>query len=195
MVETCGWTRVLVWLLAHHWELLGTNKGVQFSLQAPDGLLQLRAALCWPNQQAQHPTPYTTQLAVRSDRCGHIGPSTCAASDACRMAGGYTRTSPELRRVKPESTRGRKCVKLVYVVLEAQYQSALTAAVKHINRNNDKVCQGRDSTIARMLLQRLYAGTSACLGRAGNAGCTASCCEIRRLGACPKLTNGPAAHC
>ena len=58
--------------------------------------------------------------------------------------GGYTRTSPELRRVKPENERGRKRVKLVYVVLEAQYQSALTAAVKHINKNNDKVGCGYD---------------------------------------------------
>ena len=59
---------------------------------------------------------------------------------ALRIAGGYTRTSPELRRVKPTDKRGRTCVKVVYVVLEAQYQSALTAAVKHINKSNDKVC-------------------------------------------------------
>ena len=41
----------------------------------------------------------------------------------------------------------------MYVVLEAQYQSALTAAVKHINRNNDKVRRGR--TLGHALLHTL----------------------------------------
>ena len=186
---------MLVWLLAHHWELLGFLTRV-CNLQAPDGLLQLRAALSAGQINRPSTPPHTQPSSLRAlIDAATLVPTTCAASDACRMAGGYTRTSPELRRVKPESTRGRKCVKLVYVVLEAQYQSALTAAVKHINRNNDKVCQRRDSTLLRVLLQRLHAGTTACWGRAGHAGCTASCCEIRRLGACPKLTNGPAAHC
>ena len=31
------------------------------------------------------------------------------------------------------------CVKVVYVVLEAQYQSSLSAAVKRANATNDKV--------------------------------------------------------
>ena len=38
--------------------------------------------------------------------------------------------------------RGRTVVKIVYVVLEAQYQSALTQAVQSINKNNDKVRKG-----------------------------------------------------
>jgi hypothetical protein len=33
----------------------------------------------------------------------------------------------------------------VYVVLEAQYQSALTQAVQAINKNNDKVSGGEGS--------------------------------------------------
>jgi magnesium chelatase subunit H len=41
-----------------------------------------------------------------------------------------------LRRIVPEDT-GRTTVKIVYVVLEAQYQSSLTDAVKSINRKND----------------------------------------------------------
>lgn len=56
--------------------------------------------------------------------------------------GGYTTTNPQLRRVKPEAVGNRVCVKVVYVVLEAQYQSALSNAVKNINAKNDKVCQG-----------------------------------------------------
>ncbi|KXZ56333.1 hypothetical protein GPECTOR_1g294 [Gonium pectorale] len=52
----------------------------------------------------------------------------------------FTSTSPEMRRVVPENVNGRTKVKLVYVVLEAQYQSAVTAAVKNINAKNSKVC-------------------------------------------------------
>lgn len=53
--------------------------------------------------------------------------------------GGYTSTNPEIRRVTP-TANGRTRVKLVYVVLEAQYQSALTQAVKNINANRSNVC-------------------------------------------------------
>ncbi len=40
----------------------------------------------------------------------------------------------------PENVNGRTRVKLVYVVLEAQYQSSISAAVKNINAKNPKVC-------------------------------------------------------
>ena len=53
--------------------------------------------------------------------------------------GGYTSTNPEIRRVSP-TANGRTKIKLVYVVLEAQYQSALTQAVKNINSNRSNVC-------------------------------------------------------
>eukprot|EP00775_Hariotina_reticulata_P013861 gene13861-13983_t len=51
----------------------------------------------------------------------------------------FTSTNPELRRVIPE-VNGRVKVKVVYTVLEAQYQSALTAAVQAINASNKTVC-------------------------------------------------------
>lgn len=51
----------------------------------------------------------------------------------------FTSTNPELRRVVPE-VNGRVKVKVVYTVLEAQYQSALTAAVQAINASNKTVC-------------------------------------------------------
>ena len=51
----------------------------------------------------------------------------------------FTTTNPEIRRVTPNAN-GRTKVKLVYVVLEAQYQSALTQAVKNINANRSNVC-------------------------------------------------------
>ncbi|CAN6227395.1 unnamed protein product [Urochloa humidicola] len=53
----------------------------------------------------------------------------------CAVAGGnglFTQTKPEVRRVVPSpSTLPR--VKVVYVVLEAQYQSSITAAVQQLN--------------------------------------------------------------
>jgi magnesium chelatase subunit H len=42
--------------------------------------------------------------------------------------------------VVPENVNGRTRVKLVYTVLEAQYQSSITAAIKNINAKNSKVC-------------------------------------------------------
>ncbi len=56
-------------------------------------------------------------------------------------AGGglFTNTNPEVRRVVPEDVKGRTKLKVVYVVLEAQYQAALTAAVRNINATRDKV--------------------------------------------------------
>lgn len=72
-------------------------------------------------------------------------------------SGLFTSTDPESRRVKPESVNGRVVVKVVYVVLEAQYQSAISTAVKSINAKNPKVgsrASAADSRSARVSLQR-----------------------------------------
>jgi len=54
------------------------------------------------------------------------------------MGGGmFTATNAESRRVVPEDVRGRPTMKVVYVVLESQYQSSMTAAVKRINAGSD----------------------------------------------------------
>jgi magnesium chelatase subunit H len=53
--------------------------------------------------------------------------------------GGFTATNAESRRVLPEDPRGRPVMKVVYVVLESQYQSSMTAAVKRINAGNDNM--------------------------------------------------------
>ena len=52
---------------------------------------------------------------------------------------GFTNVDPEIRRIVPDA-KGRVVVKVVYVVLESQYQSALSAAVNSLNATNDKVC-------------------------------------------------------
>ncbi|KAF8396160.1 hypothetical protein HHK36_017773 [Tetracentron sinense] len=47
----------------------------------------------------------------------------------------FTQTSPEVRRIVPDKIQGLPRVKIVYVVLEAQYQSSLSAAVRKLNSN------------------------------------------------------------
>lgn len=53
--------------------------------------------------------------------------------------GMFTKTNAENRRVVPEDVRGRPTMKVVYVVLESQYQSSMTAAVKRINAGSDNM--------------------------------------------------------
>eukprot|EP00199_Chlamydomonas_sp_CCMP681_P000031 CAMPEP_0119108716 /NCGR_PEP_ID=MMETSP1180-20130426/15618_1 /TAXON_ID=3052 ORGANISM="Chlamydomonas cf sp, Strain CCMP681" /NCGR_SAMPLE_ID=MMETSP1180 /ASSEMBLY_ACC=CAM_ASM_000741 /LENGTH=1404 /DNA_ID=CAMNT_0007094367 /DNA_START=16 /DNA_END=4230 /DNA_ORIENTATION=+ len=60
--------------------------------------------------------------------------------EGSETSGGFTSTNPESRRVKPNDVGGRVLVKVVYVVLEAQYQSAVSGAVNAINKSNKKVC-------------------------------------------------------
>jgi magnesium chelatase subunit H len=48
----------------------------------------------------------------------------------------FTHVKPTVRHIAPENLNGRSLVKVVYVVLEPQYQSALSAAVRSINLNN-----------------------------------------------------------
>lgn len=51
----------------------------------------------------------------------------------------FTHVKPTIRHIEPENLNGRSLIKVVYVVLEAQYQSALSAAVRSINQNNPNV--------------------------------------------------------
>jgi cobaltochelatase CobN subunit (EC 6.6.1.2) len=51
----------------------------------------------------------------------------------------FTYVKPTIRHIKPDDLNGRQLMKVVYVVLEAQYQSALSAAVQSINKNNPNV--------------------------------------------------------
>ncbi|WP_377478072.1 MAG: magnesium chelatase subunit H [Microcoleus anatoxicus] len=48
----------------------------------------------------------------------------------------FTHVKPTIRHVVPENLQGRSLLKVVYVVLEPQYQSALSAAVRSINNKN-----------------------------------------------------------
>jgi magnesium chelatase subunit H len=48
----------------------------------------------------------------------------------------FTNVKSTIRHVAPNDLRGRRLLKVVYVVLEPQYQSALSAAVRSINDHN-----------------------------------------------------------
>jgi magnesium chelatase subunit H len=53
--------------------------------------------------------------------------------------GMFTASNTESRRVVPENPNGRPTMKVVYVVLESQYQSSMTGAVKRINAGSDNM--------------------------------------------------------
>jgi len=48
----------------------------------------------------------------------------------------FTHVKSTIRHIAPDDLRGRNLIKVVYVVLESQYQSALSQAVRTINANN-----------------------------------------------------------
>jgi magnesium chelatase subunit H len=48
----------------------------------------------------------------------------------------FTHVKSTIRHVKPDSSDGRDLLKVVYVVLEPQYQSTLSEAARSINKNN-----------------------------------------------------------
>jgi magnesium chelatase subunit H len=51
----------------------------------------------------------------------------------------FTNVKSTIRHIAPDDIQGRQLLKVVYVVLEPQYQSSLSAAVKAINDHNPKV--------------------------------------------------------
>ena len=59
--------------------------------------------------------------------------------DEYAMSGMFTNSSPDTKRVIPMNTDGKVKFKIVYVVLESQYQSALTKACNAINNGKENV--------------------------------------------------------
>ncbi|HTL90401.1 MAG TPA: cobaltochelatase subunit CobN, partial [Leptolyngbya sp.] len=51
----------------------------------------------------------------------------------------FTHVKPTVRHIVPENLAGRSLLKVVYVVLEPQYQSALSAAVRSINAHHPNI--------------------------------------------------------
>ncbi|NET32345.1 MAG: magnesium chelatase subunit H [Cyanothece sp. SIO1E1] len=48
----------------------------------------------------------------------------------------FTHVKPAVRHIVPDAIEGRSLIKVVYVVLEPQYQSSMSAAVRSINQSN-----------------------------------------------------------
>ena len=48
----------------------------------------------------------------------------------------FTHVNSTIRRVTPKDLKGRDLLRVVYVVLEPQYQSTLSGAARKINKNN-----------------------------------------------------------
>jgi hypothetical protein len=59
--------------------------------------------------------------------------------DSFAGGGMFTNSSPETKRVVPTNLQGKTKFKIVYVVLESQYQSALTKACNSINDGKENV--------------------------------------------------------
>jgi Domain of unknown function (DUF3479) len=59
--------------------------------------------------------------------------------ETASMGGMFTNSSPDTKRVVPTNMEGKTKFKIVYVVLESQYQSALTKACNSINDGKEGV--------------------------------------------------------
>lgn len=59
--------------------------------------------------------------------------------DSMATGGMFTNSSPETKRVVPTNLEGKTKFKIVYVVLESQYQSSLTKACNSINAGGEGV--------------------------------------------------------
>ncbi len=71
-------------------------------------------------------------------RCLTSAPLTSTSRFLRLAGGGFTNVDPESRRIVPDE-HGRTKLKVVYVVLEAQYQASLSAAVNKINTHRKEV--------------------------------------------------------
>lgn len=83
----------------------------------------------------------TTIHSFRSQNLRRRSTTGAASTKAVVGVGGtglFTASKPADRKVIPPSD-ARKRVKIVYIVLESQYQSSMTAAVKRINENNANI--------------------------------------------------------
>ena len=51
----------------------------------------------------------------------------------------FTQGTPKVRQISPKINQGLPSVKIVYVVLEAQYQASVSAAVRNLNQKRKDV--------------------------------------------------------
>ncbi|GBG64101.1 hypothetical protein CBR_g40549 [Chara braunii] len=97
-----------------------------------EGLRRLNVAVDGANARSSDTLSLTSQVPKN-------GTGNRRATTMIMGNGLFTQTRPDVRRIIPDNTRGRPVVKVVYVVLEAQYQSALSAAVRNIDKNRSDI--------------------------------------------------------
>lgn len=112
-------------------------------------LLAASTSTAWqPTQKAssfisRNPTTQHVNRAFQTQSRSRTKPMSMVVSDPTStspMGGGmFTASNSESRRVVPENPNGRPTMKVVYVVLESQYQASLTAAVKRINAGSENM--------------------------------------------------------
>jgi hypothetical protein len=94
------------------------------------------------------PASFYDRVAVskkRNDVYNTISALSMAVTDAPKTVefngggGMFTNSSPETKRVVPANLDGKVKMKIVYVVLESQYQSSLTKACNAINDGKEGV--------------------------------------------------------
>ena len=82
-----------------------------------------------------------TQPHALQDRVSRLAMEMVVTDPTVDSGGGgmYTASNSESRRIVPEDVRDRPVMKVVYVVLESQYQSSMTGAVKRVNAGSDNM--------------------------------------------------------
>jgi len=80
---------------------------------------------------------YWSQFSDKNDKCTKCLKTICLLKG--EIAYMFTHVKSTIRHIVPEKTDERALVKVVYVVLEPQYQSSLSAAVREINQNSPNI--------------------------------------------------------
>merc|ERR1719191_1547838 len=87
----------------------------------------------------------TSMLATSATETESVASDEMLDMETGGPTGLFTQSDPASRKVVPENVGNRTVFKVVYVVLESQYQSSISAACKRINASQQNVaveCSG-----------------------------------------------------
>jgi len=82
---------------------------------------------------------YSDRVAIRQTSKLNMVLKDPTKDEVGGRGGMFTASNSENRRVLPENPGDRPVMKVVYVVLESQYQSSMTGAVKRVNAGSDNM--------------------------------------------------------
>jgi len=118
---------------------------VSFKIAAA-ALLTMGASSAWqsgtsfiPAKTIQNVRPDSLKRYAASSRSTMKMVVTDPTESVVGGGGMFTASNSEKRRIVPEDVRDRPVMKVVYVVLESQYQSSMTGAVKRVNAGSDNM--------------------------------------------------------